>query len=141
MTTHIQRPAKLSAAAVAFLLLTRLVTVAAFGSVHKKCIGRQIDAVNPQQQLPKSLSSSSDESGRRAFLSKASQSIALASSLLVPSSVGAVASLDQAAPSAPQLNDDDPSMFPLIAQKVAFDVRISRQDGTFYVRDDLPDAP
>ena len=140
MTTHIQRPAKLSAAAAAFLLLTRLVTVAAFGSVHKKCIGRQVDAVNPQQQLPKSLFSSSDESGRRAFLSKACQSIALASSLLVPSA-GAVASLDQAAPSAPQLNDDDPSMFPPITQKVAFDVRISRQDGTFYVRDDLPDAP
>lgn len=142
MTTHRQRPAKLStAAAAAFLLLTRLVTVASFGSAHKKCIGGfQVtgDAVNPQQQ---SLSSSSDESGRRAFLSKASQSIALASSLLVPSSAGAVASLDQAAPSAPQLIDDDPSIFPPITQKVAFDVRISRQDGTFYVRDDLPDAP
>lgn len=127
MTTHRQRPAKLSTAAAAFLLLTRLATVAAFGSAH-----------NPQQQ---SLSSSSDESGRRAFLSKASQSIALVSSLLVPSSVSAVASLDQAAPSAPQLIDDDPSMFPPITQKVAFDVRISRQDGTFYVRDDLPDTP
>lgn len=28
-----------------------------------------------------------------------------------------------------------------VTDKVAFDVRISRQDGTFYVRDDLPDTP
>jgi cyclophilin family peptidyl-prolyl cis-trans isomerase len=29
----------------------------------------------------------------------------------------------------------------VVTDKVAFDVRISRQDGTFYVRDDLPDIP
>lgn len=28
-----------------------------------------------------------------------------------------------------------------VTDKVAFDVRIARQDGTFYVRDDLPDTP
>jgi hypothetical protein len=29
----------------------------------------------------------------------------------------------------------------VVTDKVAFDVRISRQDGTFYMRDNLPDTP
>jgi hypothetical protein len=29
----------------------------------------------------------------------------------------------------------------VVTDKVAFDVRISRQDGNFYGRDDLPDTP
>lgn len=33
-----------------------------------------------------------------------------------------------------------PLQQPVITDKVFFDVRISRQDGTFYVRDDLPDT-
>ena len=128
--------------AATFLLLTRLAIVAAFGSVHKKngCLAADTSP-NHQQLLQKPPC---DKSDRRAFLSKASQTIALASFLSVPYSASASAvgvSMDQAAAGAPKSIDDNASTLPPITQKVAFDVRISRQDGTFYVRDDLPDTP
>ena len=121
--------------AATFLLLTRLAIVAAFGLVHKKNGCLTADTSSNQQQLQKPRD-------RRAFLNRASQTIALASSLMVPysASASAVVSMDQAAV-APQSIDDNASTLPPITQKVAFDVRISRQDGTFYVRDDLPDTP
>lgn len=123
--------------AATFLLLTRLAIVAAFGLVHKKNGCLTADTSSNQQQLQKP-----DKSDRRAFLNRASQTIALASSLMVPysASASAVVSMDQAAVD-PQSIDDNASTLPPITQKVAFDVRISRQDGTFYVRDDLPDTP
>lgn len=125
--------------AATFLLLTRLAIVAAFGLVHKKNGCLTADTSSNQQQLQKP---ECDKSDRRAFLNRASQTIALASSLMVPysASASAVVSMDQAAV-APQSIDDNASTLPPITQKVAFDVRISRQDGTFYVRDDLPDTP
>ena len=141
MVTKRHRTSKFSATFACFFRLTMLVTCAAFGSMRQTCIGSRqpTEATNPHQ-LPKS-STSCAWSGRRAFLTNASQSIALVSSLLVPSPVSALALLDQAAAPVPQLIDNDASMFPPITQKVSFDVRISRQDGTFYVRDDLPDTP
>lgn len=53
---------------------------------------------------------------------------AILSSLLIPSLTSASANADQ-------------QELPTITHKVFFDVRISRKDGTFYVRDDLPDIP
>uniref|UniRef100_A0A7S4JIF2 PPIase cyclophilin-type domain-containing protein n=1 Tax=Odontella aurita TaxID=265563 RepID=A0A7S4JIF2_9STRA len=61
---------------------------------------------------------------------------------LIPMSADAavVASRDATALGDPStlLTDDS---YPPITQKVYLDVRISRQDGSFYVRDDLPDTP
>lgn len=56
-----------------------------------------------------------------------------ASSLVVPSA--------QAMDGSSGLLDNDDMRNVKVTHRVAFDVRISRQDGTFYVRDDLPPTP
>ena len=45
-----------------------------------------------------------------------------------------------ATPSATTLETVD-QLQPVVTDRIRFDVRIARQDGTFYVRDDLPDTP
>lgn len=55
-----------------------------------------------------------------------------------PTSATAVGSTDNALSSTTSFIQPDDAT---ITDKVFFNVRISRQDGTFYVRDDLPDTP
>lgn len=81
-----------------------------------------------------------DDPNRRDFLN----AIALATSLQIPIASNAidfaqVDANDIAPPSAS--SDDTGSGYPTITQKVYMDVRISRSDGSFYVRDDLEDTP
>jgi cyclophilin family peptidyl-prolyl cis-trans isomerase len=88
-----------------------------------------------QQQQPSDEDGSDDEmSMRRSVLSGAVTSFlstaALVSSLPVHAAQQLGPSSSYIAPSQAEVTD-----------KVFFDIRISRQDGTFYVRDDLPDLP
>lgn len=80
-------------------------------------------------------------SSRRTILQQAAASAALASSLLIPSASNAQDTQILSSSSPAIKTDGDRPKFPPITQKVALDVRISRQDGSFYVRDDLPDTP
>jgi cyclophilin family peptidyl-prolyl cis-trans isomerase len=93
-----------------------------------------VSSLQQQQQEPSDEDDSDDEMGmRRSVLSGAVASFlstaALVSSLPVHAQQLELSS-SYIAPSQAEITD-----------KVFFDVRISRQDGTFYVRDDLPDLP
>lgn len=55
----------------------------------------------------------------------------------IPSTSTTLPSTSSSTTSATYLDPDQAK----VTDKVFFDVRISRQDGTFYVRDDLPDTP
>ncbi|KAL7553985.1 hypothetical protein ACHAWF_017354 [Thalassiosira exigua] len=72
-------------------------------------------------------------SERRSFLRDAARSVAL-SSVVLSSGGAAVASAADA-------GDDDLGRRPKVTQKVFLDVRVSRADGTFYVRDADPAKP
>lgn len=114
----------------------------------------------PFRQLPRhALSAQSDDDtnssypctaprlDRRDWLQQASAAAALVASLTIqhPAEAIDVSSIPTTS-TAPSRSTTTPTTFldpdqAIVTDKVFFDVRISRQDGTFYVRDDLPDTP
>ena len=81
--------------------------------------------------------------GRRPFLHNNARRVLLVPLVLASASapVWAVPQAGTAAtPSTTTLETVD-QLQPVVTDRIRFDVRIARQDGTFYVRDDLPDTP
>lgn len=82
------------------------------------------------------------EQSRRLMLTKELPSVVsstlMATTVMVcPSVVSAATDTQQAVESSPASS----SVFPPVTHKVFFDLRISRSDGSFYVRDELPNDP
>ena len=140
-----------------FLLLANLLLVAAFVSLSTTQ-GRLLER-HSLSALPKGQDEGpSRRLDRRDWLQQASAAAALATSLSIP--LSSAQAIDVSG--IPTTSSPSPTSLPprpattttttttttfldpdqaKITDKVFFDVRISRQDGTFYVRDDLPDTP
>lgn len=121
--------------------------------VHQSTSGRvprgQLAALSDEEDAEQLSSSATThpQVDRRGWLQRASAATALFTGLSIPPWANAidVSSISKAS-STPALSKTTAAAYidpddAKITDKVFFDVRISRQDGTFYVRDDLPDTP
>jgi cyclophilin family peptidyl-prolyl cis-trans isomerase len=80
-------------------------------------------------------------SSRRSLLQQSATAALLASLSLVPQPAWAATSSSPSAATTSTNTEPTSPSDATVTQKVYINVRISRQDGTFYVRDDLPDLP
>lgn len=65
----------------------------------------------------------------------------ISATAFLPSAVSAIETESATSNTSNSVSSLSGSQYPPITHKVFFDIRISRADGTFYVRDDLPDKP
>mmetsp|Transcript_33979 Transcript_33979/g.74737 ORF Transcript_33979/g.74737 Transcript_33979/m.74737 type:complete len:435 (+) Transcript_33979:63-1367(+) len=91
------------------------------------CLGANTRSCTTTTTTTSSTDTALSDDTRRDFLHRQATTLstALVSSLLIPT--------------APSIGISDDKQYPPITQRVALTVRISRQDGTFYVRDDIDD--